>query len=171
MSFDEHILRLKSLRKKCKREHKKHLKKYPHTRSWYKKASVLKSNRVCAKRNLVNYRKKIKNIKKNREKISELLEEYNVLQLNINKDVNTMYNSLENIASCSNHSSVQHLLRQSINAYVREQPNRFQNSLTHVWAYDNSSRNFNTLDKKIDSCQTQLDTLRMDLSTNIKDLD
>ena len=82
-----------------------------------------------------------------------------------------MYNSLENIASCSNHSSVQHLLRQSINAYVREQPNRFQNSLTHVWAYDNSSRNFNTLDKKIDSCQTQLDTLRMDLSTNIKDLD
>lgn len=171
MSFDNKIQRLIKYRIKTKKEHRNHLKRVHRTRAWHRKAILLKKKRSVAKKTFKKYQKKLTHIKKYREHISQLQKEYNELEVLSSKDVNIMYNSLENIATCSNHTSVQHFLRQSINAYVREQPNRFQNSLTHVWAYDNSSKHFNTLDKKVETCQTQMDITRIKLSMAIKELE
>ena len=171
MLFNEKYDYMVSCRNKTKKSHKNHMKISPRTRIWYKKEIILKRKRHKAKKKLKRYKKKLQYIDKYRKRIKRLQNEINELHVSSNKDVDTMYNSLENIATCSNHSSVQHFLRQSINAYVREQPNRFHSSLTHVWAYDNSSKDFNITDKKIEDCQTKMDTTRIKLSIIIKELE
>lgn len=171
MIYDDKFLLLKSYRKITKEKHKMHLKTFPRTRSWYKKCNILKKKRSLAKRNFVHFKRKWKHVKKYRESICKLQCKYNKIQVMINKNIDTMYNSLENISTCSNHSSVQDFLRQAISSYVREQPNRFQTSLTHVWAYDNSSRQFNTLDVQLEDCQNKIDIQRIKLNNKIKEFD
>ena len=113
MLFNEKYDYMVSCRNKTKKNHENHLKISPRTRIWYKKEIILKRKRHKAKKKLKRYKKKLQYIDKYRKRIKRLQNEINELHVSSNKDVDTMYNSLENIATCSNHSSVQHFLRQS----------------------------------------------------------
>lgn len=166
MSISSRIRLFTQRRLEAKKIHKRHMKIKYRTRTWKRKAVELKKNRKKTKRDL----KRLKSMVKNYHKTLDILAKHKTnIESMIQHNVQRMYMSLHNITVCSHHGSVQDLTRQAMCAYIREQPNRFNSSLAHVWNYDHTSREYNILEIKLNKKEKQIDHLKIEMYSRIRD--